>query len=52
MRGETVTLVAVVVGIVCAFCYSFASTDRIMSVEYCWDSEGNHYVYPDANCRV
>lgn len=24
---------------------------KIMSIEYCWDSNGEHYLSPDQRCR-
>lgn len=24
--------------------------EELMKIKYCWSSEGEHYVYPDARC--
>ena len=32
------------------FKWNIEQTDKIMSIQYCWDSEGDHYVAPDERC--
>lgn len=31
--------------------WSNKQTDKAMEIQYCWDSQGNHYVAPSEQCR-
>ena len=43
--------VAVIIGFSMLFKYWDKQDAKIMSIQYCWDSSGEHYVAPNNNCR-
>lgn len=45
-----VLILAIVLIIGAWFKWNMEQTDKIMSIEYCWDSNGEHYVAPDERC--
>lgn len=44
--------IAVVVGVVAGILYWSSKRDaQLMSINYCWDEQGEHYLAPNPACR-
>ena len=42
--------VVIIIGIVAFLRWSDKRDDKLMSIDYCWDVNGNHYISPNSNC--
>ena len=40
----------ILIAIVMYMQWNSKQLDKIMAIEYCWDSNGDHYVAPDERC--
>lgn len=41
----------IIFSVLLLFKWSNYQEQQIMSIDYCWDELGNHYVAPNYNCR-